>query len=153
MFWLRIFKFWIHEQQELSLLQMFIRFANQNLAVKCVKRPWNGFHFSLNLWSCMRSVCETNRGFLVNLEVKNLEFWNYPLVIYKNLYLSVIWYFLGKHYLLKHWNIDWKLSESILEATKKALLYKCIRKQEIFIFSKKIIMKYESILRQLTLVK
>ena len=27
---------------------MFISFANQNLAVFCVKRPWNGFRFSWN---------------------------------------------------------------------------------------------------------
>ena len=39
-----IFNLWTHEQQELPFLQMFITFANQNLAVL---RPWNGFCFFL----------------------------------------------------------------------------------------------------------
>ena len=33
-----IFKLWMPEQQELPFLQVFISFANQNLAVLCVKR-------------------------------------------------------------------------------------------------------------------
>ena len=51
-----IFKLWTHEQQELPFLQMFISFANQNLAVLCVKRPWNRFLFFWNLWCCMSSI-------------------------------------------------------------------------------------------------
>ena len=51
-----IFKLWKHEQQELPSLQMFISLVNQNLALLCVKRPWNGFRFSWNFWCCMRSI-------------------------------------------------------------------------------------------------
>ena len=39
-----IFILWTHDKQELPFLQMIISFANQNLAVLCVKRPW--FRFS-----------------------------------------------------------------------------------------------------------
>ena len=52
-----IFKIWTHEQQELPFLQIFTSFAYQNLAVLCVKRPWNEFRFSWKLWCCMRSIC------------------------------------------------------------------------------------------------
>ena len=34
-----IFRIWTREQQELPFLQIFITYANQNLAVLCVKRP------------------------------------------------------------------------------------------------------------------
>ena len=34
--------------------QIFISLATQNLAVLCVKTPWNGFRFSWNFWCCMR---------------------------------------------------------------------------------------------------
>ena len=53
-----IFKLWTHEQQELPFLQMFIRFAHQNLTIFCVKRPWNGFRFSWKFWCCMRSIVD-----------------------------------------------------------------------------------------------
>ena len=52
-----IFKLWTHNQQELPFLKMFISFTNQNLAVLCVKLPWNGFRFPWNFWCCMRSIC------------------------------------------------------------------------------------------------
>ena len=32
-----------------------VSFQYQNLAVLCVKRPWNGFSFSCKFWCCMRS--------------------------------------------------------------------------------------------------
>ena len=50
-----IFNLWTHDQEDLTFLQIFISFANQNIAVLCVKRPWNGFRFSWNFWCCMRS--------------------------------------------------------------------------------------------------
>ena len=34
----------------------FFSFAYQNLAVLCVKRPWNWFRFSWKCWCCMRST-------------------------------------------------------------------------------------------------
>ena len=34
-------------------LQMFISFASRNLAVLCVKHPWNGFRFSWKFWCCI----------------------------------------------------------------------------------------------------
>ena len=43
-------------QQELPFLQMFISFANQNLAVFCVKWPWNRFSFSRNIWCRISSI-------------------------------------------------------------------------------------------------
>ena len=45
----RIFSLWTHDQQQLPFLQIFIGFANQNLAVLCMKRPRNGFCFSWNI--------------------------------------------------------------------------------------------------------
>ena len=51
-----IFKLWTHEQQELPFLQLFISFAYQNLAILCVKWPWNGFRSSWKFWCCMRSI-------------------------------------------------------------------------------------------------
>ena len=56
-----IFKLWTHEQQELPFRQMSISFSYQNLAVLCVKRPWNGFHFSWKFWCCMRSIMAYGR--------------------------------------------------------------------------------------------
>ena len=45
-----------NSKSALPFLQMFITFANQNLAVLYVKRPWNGFRFSGNFWCCMWSI-------------------------------------------------------------------------------------------------
>ena len=71
-----IFKLWAHEQQELPCFQMLISFANQNLAVLCVKRPWNGFRFSWNIWCCMRSILSADIFVSkLNLFAQNLT-WN-----------------------------------------------------------------------------
>ena len=51
-----ILKLWTHDLQELPFRQFFINFANQNIAVLCMKRPWNRFRFSWNFWWCMRSM-------------------------------------------------------------------------------------------------
>ena len=51
-----IFKLWTHDQQEQPCLRMFISFSNQNIAVLCMKRSWNGFRFSWNFLCCMRSI-------------------------------------------------------------------------------------------------
>ena len=51
-----IFKLWTHDQQLLPFPQMFISFANQNLAVLCVKRSWKGIIFSWNFFCCMWSI-------------------------------------------------------------------------------------------------
>ena len=44
---------------------MFIRFANQNLTIFCVKRPWNGFRFSWKFWCCIRSIRKSRKRNLV----------------------------------------------------------------------------------------
>ena len=41
-----IFKFWSHGQQDWTLFQWLVIIASQNLAVLCVKRPWN-----LEIWN------------------------------------------------------------------------------------------------------
>ena len=51
-----IFKLWTHEKQDLPFLQMIIIFEYQNLAVLCVKRPWNKFRFSWNFYM-LYEVC------------------------------------------------------------------------------------------------
>ena len=55
-----IFKLWTPDQQDLPFLQMFIIFVKQNLPVLCLKRPWNGFHFSWNFWCCLNSIQKVN---------------------------------------------------------------------------------------------
>ena len=47
----------------LSSNVMFIRFADQNLTIFCVKWPWNGFRFSWKYWCCMRSTGQTIKFF------------------------------------------------------------------------------------------
>ena len=56
-----IFKLLTHEQQELPFIQKF-SFAYQNLAVLCVKRPWNEFRFSGRFCCCMNEFLTTDRS-------------------------------------------------------------------------------------------
>ena len=65
----RIFKLFTHDQQDLPFLQMFISFANKNLAVLCVKLPWNGFRFPWYFWCCRRSIWYVEYEFLPVVKV------------------------------------------------------------------------------------
>ena len=73
-----IFNLCTYEQQELSFLQMFISFANQNLGVLCVKRFFGNFiilrklYLNLNVYVCLKDCkgCHysTIKGYFITPE-------------------------------------------------------------------------------------
>ena len=60
-----IFEFWTHEQQDLTLFQRLIIFASQNLAVLCVKRPWNRLHFWMFYVVYKENLSDRNNPFVI----------------------------------------------------------------------------------------